>query len=516
MLNASDSTRRLFDRLRPDPDRTASIASVLHRRAISGANALVERVQAATAGLPAPMPRSSDAAARGARGADPRFCAHPLTVTERARSIRRDIGDITHLPRELVADPRIRARLRSRALPVGVAAIVLGAAVISVPTAPGATGTVGDPTGGAGQLRLAIAGTDYLSRGGPTGAGNDLGWDGSVGVPPGVRAPVPDGPNGAGEPGGEVAAITGSPRLPGDELATERSSAPRGAYLADGTLLKPIAVDTSIPDSRGSLKTYKVRPGDTLTGVANRFGLSMMTLWWANNLKAKDALVVGQKLVIPPVDGLVVTVKEGDTLASISSRAGVPKTEIARYNDLEGDRVVIGQTLVVPGARGAPIATPKPTPAPRTANGSRSGGSSGTRQQVTSVRPPTRYNGGAFRWPVAGGYLSQRYHYGHYGIDIAADRGTPVLAAASGVVTFAGWRSNGGGYQVWVSHGSNLYSTYNHMSSVSVHAGQRVSKGQRVGRVGTTGWATGPHLHFEVWRGAIWNGGHRVNPYGYL
>ena len=83
-------------------------------------------------------------------------------------------------------------------------------------------------------------------------------------------------------------------------------------------------------------------------------------------------------------------------------------------------------------------------------------------------------------------------------------------------MTFAGWRSNGGGYQVWISHGSGLYTTYNHMSSVSVHAGQRVSKGQRVGRVGATGWATGPHLHFEVWRGPVWSGGHRVNPYGYL
>jgi murein DD-endopeptidase MepM/ murein hydrolase activator NlpD len=396
---------------------------------------------------------------------------------------------------------------------VGVATIVLGAALISAPGAPDATGAAGSLTGRSSQPRLAVAGGD-LYRGGPSGAGHDLGWDGSVGVPPGLTARIVDGPQGSGA-GAGAPAITGSSRLPQDELAGEHPATPKGAYLADGTLLKPIAVDTSIPDSSGLLKTYKVRSGDTLTGIANRFGVSMMTIWWANNLQAKDALVVGQKLLIPPTNGLVVTVKEGDTLASIATRTGAAEADIVEYNDLEGDRVVIGQTLVVPGARGAPIATPKPTPAPRAAS-SGSGGSGSSRRQATSAQPPTRYNGGSFRWPVAGGYLSQRYHYGHYGIDIAADRGTPVLAAGGGVVTFAGWRSNGGGYQVWISHGSNLYTTYNHMSSVSVHAGQRVSKGQRVGRVGATGWATGPHLHFEVWRGSVWSGGHRVNPYGYL
>jgi murein DD-endopeptidase MepM/ murein hydrolase activator NlpD len=83
-------------------------------------------------------------------------------------------------------------------------------------------------------------------------------------------------------------------------------------------------------------------------------------------------------------------------------------------------------------------------------------------------------------------------------------------------VIFAGWKNNGGGYQVWISHGSNLYTTYNHMSSITVGRGQSVGRGQQVGRVGMTGNATGPHCHFEVWRGPIWNGGTRVNPLLYL
>jgi murein DD-endopeptidase MepM/ murein hydrolase activator NlpD len=122
------------------------------------------------------------------------------------------------------------------------------------------------------------------------------------------------------------------------------------------------------------------------------------------------------------------------------------------------------------------------------------------------------------RWPVIGGgnYISQYFHYGHYALDIAADYGAKVVASAPGKVIFAGWKSNGGGYQVWVSHGSNIYTTYNHMSAVTVSRGESVSRGEQVGRVGASGLATGPHCHFEVWNGRIWDGGTRVNPLKYF
>jgi murein DD-endopeptidase MepM/ murein hydrolase activator NlpD len=122
------------------------------------------------------------------------------------------------------------------------------------------------------------------------------------------------------------------------------------------------------------------------------------------------------------------------------------------------------------------------------------------------------------RWPDIGGgnYLSQYFHYGHYAIDIAADYGAKVVASAPGKVIFAGWKSNGGGYQVWISHGSNIYTTYNHMSAVTVSRGESVSRGEQVGRIGASGLATGPHCHFEVWVGRIWDGGTRVNPLKYF
>ena len=91
-----------------------------------------------------------------------------------------------------------------------------------------------------------------------------------------------------------------------------------------------------------------------------------------------------------------------------------------------------------------------------------------------------------------------------------------VVAAAAGKVVWAGWRNDGGGNEVWISHGG-LYTRYCHMSAILVSNGQYVGRGQQVGRIGMTGWATGPHLHFEVWVGPIGGqGSYAVNPMAYL
>jgi len=306
--------------------------------------------------------------------------------------------------------------------------------------------------------------------------------------------------------------------------ATDPASAVDGQFLADGTLLKPVVVNASMTDASSTLRSYKVRAGDTLTGIARKMGVSMMTIWWANKLKSKNALHIGQVLIIPPVDGLVTTVNAGDTLESIAKAHNLSADEIASYNHLAERTLVLGQVLMLPGARGAAIPTPKPTKRPvaqvptshpTTNSGAGSSNSGGGGGSTPKPQPPS-YSGGALAWPVPGGHISQYYSYGHPALDIAAPMGTPIVAAAGGTVTYAGWKNNDGGYQVWISHGNNLYTTYNHMSSVGVSVGQHVGRGQFVGRVGMTGHATGPHCHFEVWRGPIWSGGTRVNPLGYL
>ena len=375
---------------------------------------------------------------------------------------------------------------QERILAVSVAGIVLIASVASV--SANSSGPTGGPSGDGTAPRLAVGGDTNQ---------NDQNGTGSV--------------DGAYPSDAAISA-----ELAAANALIDDAHVVQGPFLEDGTLLKPVAVDTTVADGKALLRSYKVRSGDTLTGIARKFDVSMMTIWWANDLKSKDDLHIGQVLTIPPVTGLVITVKSTDTLQSIADSYGVDPTDILTENGIQDPNLVVGQVLVVPNAAGKGIATPKPKPTVTTTtvthHPSSGGGGGGTAHQ------PHTYTGGAMLWPVVGGnnYISQYFHYGHWAIDIAADYGSTVRAAAGGTVIFAGWKDNGGGYQVWISHGSNLYTTYNHMSAITVGRGESVGRGTQVGRIGQTGNATGPHLHFEVWIGPVWNGGTRVKPLGYL
>jgi murein DD-endopeptidase MepM/ murein hydrolase activator NlpD len=108
--------------------------------------------------------------------------------------------------------------------------------------------------------------------------------------------------------------------------------------------------------------------------------------------------------------------------------------------------------------------------------------------------------------------ITQYYSASHHpAIDIGAPTGTPVVAAVNGKVIWAGWKTSGGGLgggiEVWIASGTRMYTTYNHLSAEFVRVGQVVTAGQRIGSVGMTGNATGPHLHFEVWACFPWTGG---------
>ena len=398
-----------------------------------------------------------------------------------------------------------------RVVAIAAAGILLSASFLSV-TPGGPRGDTGGPTGDGPGPRLAIAGTsndedtgsiveDYVNTGEPSG---DATGDGQADT-----ASMTEGYLGSG--------LDGMNRFEEAVALGGASAHIHGPFLEDGTLLKPVAVDTSVPDGSDLLRSYKVKSGDTLATIANKFDISMMTLWWANKLKSKNELHVGQQLRIPPVSGVVVEVTPNDTLTGLAAKYRVDENDILTTNGLDDRNLVVGQVLMLPGALGSEIRVPaakrsthpkslvtRPTVHRSTGGGGR------------SAPPPSHYSGGRMLWPTTSHHISQYFHYGHYAIDIDGNTGDPIWAAASGTVIFAGWKNNGGGYQVWIAHGSGLYTTYNHMSSVSVGRGQHVSKGQRVGRMGATGFATGSHLHFEVWRGPIWNGGVRVNPLRYL
>jgi murein DD-endopeptidase MepM/ murein hydrolase activator NlpD len=442
-----------------------------------------------------------------------------------ARQVRDGMGDAASASFRPTTHPRRAARPALPAMPlrtlvgrlghertvaVAVAGIVLGASFLSVGTARSNGGDTGGPAGDGPSTRLAVA----------AGLDGDAGIHEDYAAEAQVAADAEPEPSVAGAPNvsalSRIVAIDESDPEAAAVIAKREAQGPgvEGPFLADGTLLKPVAVDTEVADGSDLVKTYKVKAGDTLVEIAKAHGVSMMTLWWANKLESKDDLHRGQVLRIPPVSGLVVTVKAGDTLEAVAKANKVTVDKIVETNGLEDQNLVVGQVLVLPGAKGDPIPTPKPTKKPSATKSSGGGGGGGG--GGGSVNPPRSYSGGNFRWPTSSHRVSQYYHYGHYGIDIDGSTGDPIYAAAGGTVTFAGWKNNGGGYQVWIAHGSGLYTTYNHMAGVSVGRGQHVGKGQRIGRMGATGFATGSHLHFEVWRGPIWNGGKRVNPLAYL
>ena len=349
------------------------------------------------------------------------------------------------------------------------------------------------------------------------GSASAVGASGVDGVAPPPRLAIAGLANGPVSTGAAIGALdqsiesaTASDRYQIETAAGDSVDRPAGPFLPDGTLVMPVTVDTSVADGSDKLITYRVKSGDTLTGIASHFGVTMMSIWWANDLKSKHDLTIGQRLLIPPVTGLVVTIADGDTLDAISARTGVSADEVIAFNGLTDRNLIVGQVLIIPGGAGAGISTPKPTAKPAS--------QASPSTSSASIRPPSAtYTGGAFAWPVPGGYISQYYHYSHPALDIAAPYGSRIIAAAAGTVVFAGWKNNGGGYQVWISHGSGLYTGYYHMSAVMVGTGQRVGRGTQIGRIGQTGWATGPHCHFEVWHGYPWEGSsYRVNPLIYL
>jgi murein DD-endopeptidase MepM/ murein hydrolase activator NlpD len=456
------------------------------------ATAVARRVRDRLAGIPA-------------RGIDPFHRLRPRSSAFRATassgpSGRRRTAVRHDRPSPFATLASVLLSLRHRIIALGserraVPLVALGLIVISSLFAQGpalvsAGGTGGtDGPGTAYAARIAPANIDATGMVDGPDPGATAGGVGAI-----------DGPAGAGNGG--------------------TSAVDAGAYtLVDGSLIKPITAASTVSDISGQVRTYVVKSGDTLSGISSRFGLKLMTIWWANRLTDVSTLHIGQKLLIPPVDGVLYTVQPGDTVTLIARKFHASADQVRAYNSLTGDTVVIGQEIMVPDGRGAPI--PAATPQAQTASVT-SGGAGANNTSGAGANGPVGGActscafAGSMQWPVPGGYISQYYWWGHPALDIAAAMGTPVLAAAAGVVTYAGWRDNGGGYQVWISHGNNIFTTYNHMSAVMVAVGQHVDRGQQVGRVGMTGTATGPHCHFEVWIGPIWDGGSRVNPLNYL
>ena len=507
MLNASVGVQRVLGRVRRSSIDSMITLPTPTRTRVSERASRARSAYLATSRHIYPLPRPR----RRRTFTLPALTLHRPALAMRRPTVRFHWSSVPRLVRvaPLVAYRTVMGLGHERVVAIAAAGILLSASFLSV-TPGGPRGDTGGPSGDGPGPRLALAGsTDGDDGGSIEERYTDTGDRPDDGVIDGVLAHADLQPASERYVSNSGVAVTVSGLTPMID----------GPFLDDGTLLKPVAVDTAVPDGSDLLRTYKVKSGDTLATIANKFDVSMMTLWWANKLESKDKLHIGQQLRIPPVNGVVVEVTPADTLPALASRYKVDEQDILTTNGLDDRNLVVGQVLMLPGARGAQIKEPKAKPRTHKSLNTTTRSTSKPRSNGGSTRsapPPSRYNGGRMTWPTTSHHISQYYHYGHYGLDIDGSTGDPIFAAASGTVIFAGWKNNGGGYQVWIAHGSNLYTTYNHMSSVAVGRGQSVGRGQRVGRMGATGFATGSHLHFEVWRGHIWDGGTRVNPLGYL
>ncbi|KKQ91612.1 MAG: Peptidase M23 family protein [Candidatus Woesebacteria bacterium GW2011_GWB1_39_10] len=256
-------------------------------------------------------------------------------------------------------------------------------------------------------------------------------------------------------------------------------------------------LDTQVSSKvRDSIIDYTVQAGDTVSTVAQKFGVSTDTIRWQNNLSG-DKIKVGSTLRILPVTGIAHKVAKGDTVYSIAKKYDSESQAVVDFpfNSFSNDEtfeLAIGQTVIVPDGV-MPVGTTA-TPRPR---------------QVTPDAG-TVVASGQFVWPTQG-VITQRFSWYHPGLDIANRGGPLVVGADSGKVEFAGWDSSGYGSMVLINHGNGFKTRYAHLSQIMVLGGQNIKRGDIIGKMGSTGHSTGPHTHFEIYLNGV-----RLNPLNYL
>jgi murein DD-endopeptidase MepM/ murein hydrolase activator NlpD len=330
-----------------------------------------------------------------------------------------------------------------------------------------------------------------------------------------LRAQVADAPSAA-----VLAAElpTATPTEPAPELPPIQTQV---AYIYG--IPRLVSLHTDVPSRpRTDVITYTVQTGDTVFGVAEKFGLKPETILWGNQYVLGDNphnLRTGQVLNILPVDGTYHKWSEGDGLNGVAKFFGVTPDDIINYpgnhldpetiGDLSHPNIQPGTWLIIPGGHREFVswsAPAIPRENPQVASVLGPGACSAVAQGIVGT--------GSFIWPSAHHYLSG-FDYSpnanHPAIDIDGDLGDAVWAADNGVVVYAGWNNWGYGNVIVINHGNGWQTLYAHLSALNVGCGQSVFQGTPIGAIGSTGNSTGPHLHFEM----MYKGG-KVNPHDYL
>lgn len=264
---------------------------------------------------------------------------------------------------------------------------------------------------------------------------------------------------------------------------------------------------TQYIEARQEVASYTIQVGDTIFGIADKFGLKPETVLWANRYiigDTPDGLAVGIELNILPEDGVYHKWTEGEGLNGVAEFYGVDPDVIVNYplNDLDpesvGDysnpNIQPGKMLVVPGGERPSVAWIVPRDNPAAGNSYLGPGACGG---ILYGEVGT----GTFTWPTTATWLSG-YDYNppiHNGLDFDGDFGSPIYASDSGVVVYSGWSDRGYGYLIVVDHDDGWQTFYAHLTEGTLlSCGSNVQKGQLIASMGSTGNSSGPHLHFEL------------------
>lgn len=280
---------------------------------------------------------------------------------------------------------------------------------------------------------------------------------------------------------------------------------------------------TNVPSRpREDISIYTVQEGDTVFGIAEKFGLQPQTVLWSNyNILLDDphSLKPGQELTILPVNGVYWEWLGGISFGSWAEFYGVTAADIIDFpgNHIDADSVgeynnaniKTGTWLIIPGGErefvswSAPLGVTRENPASARVLGAGacepiSGGAVGY---------------GSYVYPTNKHYLSGfdfSPKTNHNGIDLAGNEGEGVYAADAGVIVYSGWNDYGYGNMIMIDHGNGFQTLYAHLSEIYRGCGQSVGQGEGIGAIGSTGRSSGSHLHFELMAGM------KVNPWDYL
>lgn len=253
-------------------------------------------------------------------------------------------------------------------------------------------------------------------------------------------------------------------------------------YLIKSAALsnKGAVLGGALTRQRSGVLTYRVQEGDNLSKIAAQFGVSLNTILWANDGTKNKRLHPGDELTVLPVSGVLHEVKPGDTMASIAGSFGVPVEAIVKTNHLENsEAITAGEKIIVP--HGKPLNT------------------------LASILAASGRNlpsiAGFFAFPMPQNSWNWGILHNENAVDIANVCGTPIYAAASGLVLKTGspelWNTGYGGYVI-LEHQNGTETLYGHTQANLVDVGSFVEQGDTIAKVGQSGKATGCHLHFEV------------------